>query len=162
MALRKALNSRSRTHFDFFTIDFNQELSGLSGGLLDDQTKFLNESISRILLLYHSSKTTKPNSVILIGHSMGGVIAHGLLVQNSIQNVKMLITLASPHRRPSLYIDWYITNYYGEFKRKEYLFSSNNITLITIAGGYYDRLVNSWLTNAPSSSINAVVSKLVY
>lgn len=69
VALRKALSDRPGFHFDYFTVDLNEELSGINGALLDDQMRFVNYSIVRILELYRNS-STPPKSVVLIGHSM--------------------------------------------------------------------------------------------
>lgn len=69
VALRKALNERPGFHFDYFTIDLNEELSGINGALLEDQMRYVNYSIGRILELYNNA-SRPPKSVILIGHSM--------------------------------------------------------------------------------------------
>ena len=55
-----------------FLVNFNEELSGLYGGVLQTQTQFAAACISKILNLYKSNRYTKsvPTSVILIGHSM--------------------------------------------------------------------------------------------
>ena len=65
---RKALDSRKHFHLDFFTIDFNEEFSALYGGVLEQQTSFAIDCITRILTLYKSSNQHK--SLVLIGHSM--------------------------------------------------------------------------------------------
>lgn len=69
IALRKSLNSRPGFHFDYFTVDLNEELSGLNGALLYEQKEYVNRSISRVLQLYEGL-SDKPQSVILVGHSM--------------------------------------------------------------------------------------------
>lgn len=69
IALRRALNSRSPFHFDFFLVDFNEDLSGVYGGVLDDQTKFAVACIEKIIQLYRRDSSHKPTSVVLIGHS---------------------------------------------------------------------------------------------
>lgn len=69
IALRKAQNSRTRFHFDYFSVDLNNELSGLNGALLQDQFDYVIASIQRVLELY-SENRAPPKSVILIGHSM--------------------------------------------------------------------------------------------
>lgn len=69
VALRKALNSRPGFHFDYFTVDLNNEFSGLNGALLYEQSRYVNLSIKRILQLYENNKH-QPKSLILIGHSM--------------------------------------------------------------------------------------------
>lgn len=70
VALRKALHSRVGYHFDFFSLDLNDELSGLNGAVLNEQTSFLNHSLYQIINLYNRKKPNAPRSVILIGHSM--------------------------------------------------------------------------------------------
>lgn len=41
VALRKAIDiSKYKTHFDFFTLDFGEEMSAIYGPVLDDQSKF--------------------------------------------------------------------------------------------------------------------------
>lgn len=69
VALRKARDSRSPFHFNFFAADFNEEHSALFGGVLPEQTRFVSKCIKAILKLYKNSKF-QPNSVLLFGHSM--------------------------------------------------------------------------------------------
>lgn len=69
VALRKAISERPGFHFDYFTVDLNEELSGINGALLSEQMLFVNQSIVRILELYKNS-SRPPKSVVLIGHSM--------------------------------------------------------------------------------------------
>lgn len=64
VALRMALNSRSPFHFDFFMVDFNEDLSGIYGGVLENEVNFVQASINQIVGLYRTNV-----SVILIGHS---------------------------------------------------------------------------------------------
>lgn len=56
----------------FLIVNYNEELSGLYGGVLLRQTRFAAACVSRILSLYKTNKYTKsvPTTVILIGHSM--------------------------------------------------------------------------------------------
>ena len=40
VALRKAIDeTKYKTHFDFFTLDFAEEMSGVYGGVLQDQSR---------------------------------------------------------------------------------------------------------------------------
>ncbi|XP_048449116.1 GPI inositol-deacylase-like, partial [Rhincodon typus] len=52
VALRKAENIHNKFHFDFFSIDFNEELVALYGGSLEKQSKFVHTCIKVILKLY--------------------------------------------------------------------------------------------------------------
>jgi glycosylphosphatidylinositol deacylase len=54
---------------DFFSIDFNEELSALFGGVLEQQTEYVAYAIQRILSLYKTKKT-----IILVGNSIGGLL----------------------------------------------------------------------------------------
>mgnify|MGYP002715722927 FL=1 len=70
VSLRKSVNSRAPYHFNYFMIDFNEEQSAIYGGVLEQQTKFVVHCIKKILSLYQKNEGTKPESVILIGHSI--------------------------------------------------------------------------------------------
>lgn len=52
IALRKAEDIDFKYHFDFFSVNFNEELVALYGGTLQKQTKFVHECIKAILKLY--------------------------------------------------------------------------------------------------------------
>jgi hypothetical protein len=40
VALRKSIDeTKYKTHFDFFAVDFGEEMSGLYGGVLQDQSR---------------------------------------------------------------------------------------------------------------------------
>lgn len=52
IALRKAEDIDFKYHFDFFSVNFNEELVALYGGSLQKQTKFVHECIKAILKLY--------------------------------------------------------------------------------------------------------------
>lgn len=137
-------------------MDLNAELSGLNGALLNEQTNFVHESVLKILSLYPQNRINTPTSVILIGHSMGGVIAQ-LMLYKSSANVDVVITMATPHRRPSISLDNHITQFYDDVRSRADGNNRSNYTLVTLAGGNYDHLVHSWLTYDRSSTINAVV-----
>ena len=70
VAYRKAMEEDTpRVHFNFFTVDLNEDLGAFFGPVLQQQTQFVNEVMHYILSLYQNSPR-KPESVILIGHSM--------------------------------------------------------------------------------------------
>ena len=108
MALRKALelDKKYRTRFDFFALDFDEELSALSGSVLKDQQDFAVKAIAHILGLY-SRKAGGPKSVVLVGHSIGGVVAKSVFLSPDLSpsSVKTIITMATPHS-PVLAMDW--------------------------------------------------------
>nr|XP_020462155.1 GPI inositol-deacylase [Monopterus albus] len=139
-------------HFNVFTVDFNEELVALYGGSLVQQTHFLHESIKAILRLYKHLKTP-PQSVVLVGHSMGGVVARALftLPRFNTSLVSLIITQASPHLAPVLALDPYLLDFYSVV-RQRWVNRANtlrNITVLSVGGGYRDYQVRSGLTSLP-------------
>uniref|UniRef100_A0AAR5PCQ5 GPI inositol-deacylase n=1 Tax=Dendroctonus ponderosae TaxID=77166 RepID=A0AAR5PCQ5_DENPD len=154
VALRKALNSRSSDHFDYYTIDFNSELSALYGPILFEQLQYVLKSIERVLELYKHQRNG-PKQVVLIGHSVGGIVARkaiASLTKENKQLVSVLITLASPLLRSPVYFDRQSSAFYASSSVDQ-----NDITVVSIAGGYSDLLVPSYLSvDGRNGSINVV------
>ncbi|XP_068602078.1 GPI inositol-deacylase [Brachionichthys hirsutus] len=152
VALRKAGDVEGGVHFNVFTVDFNEELVALYGGSLRRQTHFLHESIKAILRLYKHLKTP-PQSVVLVGHSMGGVVARALytLPRFNTNLVNLIITQASPHRAPVLALDPYLLEFYSAVREKWVNNAGKlaNITVLSVGGGYRDYQVRSGLTALP-------------
>ncbi|KAM3518287.1 hypothetical protein NHJ13051_008300 [Beauveria bassiana] len=155
-----SLNSGVR-NLDFFTVDFNEDITAFHGQTLLDQAEYLNEAIRYILSLYsdpnkvfRDSDLPDPTSVIIIGHSMGGVVARSMLVQPNYQanSINTIITMSAPHARPPVTFDGQIIHIYNEINeywRRAYTqkWASSNplwhVTLISIAGGSLDTVVPS-------------------
>ncbi|KAM4024325.1 GPI inositol-deacylase isoform 5-T5 [Anomaloglossus baeobatrachus] len=156
IALRKAESIGYKYHFDVFSINFNEELVALYGGSLLKQTKFVHISIKAILRLYKNQEFP-PQSVILLGHSMGGLIARALFTLKNFkpQLIKLIITQATPHLMPVLPIDHYLTDFYFLVNNYWNLNANQlqNITVLSIAGGFRDYQVRSGLTVLPSLKI---------
>lgn len=154
--------------FDFFTIDFNEDLSAFHGQTILDQAEYVNEAIAYILSLYHDANRLRrdpalpdPSSVILIGHSMGGIVARTVLVTPKYQpnSVNTIITMSTPHARAPVTFDADMVSLYrqvNDYWRESYLqrWASNNplwhTTLISIAGGGRDTTVPSDYANIAS------------
>ncbi|XP_044733508.1 GPI inositol-deacylase [Chrysoperla carnea] len=161
IALRKAIASY-KFHFNFFTVDLNEELSGLYGGVLNAQAEFVNHSIYRILQLYSTRPPKEqPKTVILVGHSMGGIVSLKVMTNmKDAQNVDLIITMSAPHLRPPINLDPSTEKFYKDIKkvwepRADYLL---NKTVITVGSGFNDRLINTHLTQFESSSIHAITT----
>ncbi|KAJ4933318.1 hypothetical protein JOQ06_030150 [Pogonophryne albipinna] len=141
VALRKAEDMEGGHHFNVFTVDFNEELVALYGGSLLRQTHFLHESIKAILRLYKHLKTP-PQSVVLVGHSMGGVVARALftLPRFNTNLVSLIITQASPHLAPVLALDPYLLDFYSAVRQKwvNQAKKLRNVTVLSVGGGYRD------------------------
>jgi pimeloyl-ACP methyl ester carboxylesterase len=146
---------------DFFTADFNEDLTAFHGQTLLDQAEYLNDAVAYILSLYHDPERSNrdpglpdPTSVIIIGHSMGGVVARTMLAMPNYQanSINTILTLSAPHARPPASFDAQIVKTYrnvNDYWRQAYSqkWANNNplwhVTLISIAGGGLDTVVPS-------------------
>ncbi|KAL1608484.1 GPI inositol deacylase [Paraconiothyrium brasiliense] len=154
-------SSAGKGPLDFFAVDFNEDFTAFHGQTLLDQAEYLNDAISFILSLYHTpsrflrdSNLPDPTSVLIVGHSMGGVVARTMLTMPNYQSksINTIITLAAPHARPPVSFDGDIVRTYdgiNNFWRRAYSQKreSDNplqhVTLISIAGGGLDTIVSS-------------------
>ena len=146
---------------DFFSVDFNEDITAFHGQTLLDQAEYLNDAITYILSLYHTpgnflrdSTLPDPTSVIIVGHSMGGVVARTMLTMPNYQanSINTIITLAAPHARPPVSFDGDIVRTYkgvNDYWRHAYSqkWAIDNplwhVTLISIAGGALDTTISS-------------------
>ncbi|RAH71835.1 GPI inositol-deacylase [Aspergillus aculeatinus CBS 121060] len=146
---------------DFFMIDFNEDMAAFHGQTLLDQAEYVNEAISYILSLYHDPRRSRrdpglpdPSSVILIGHSMGGIVSRTALTMANYQanSVNTIITMSAPHAKPPVSFESDIVHTYkqiNDYWREAYsqTWANNNplwhLTLISIAGGSRDTVVPS-------------------
>ena len=153
---------------DFFTLDFNEDLSAFHGQTILDQAEYVNEAVAYILSLYTDADNTMrdpklpdPSSVILIGHSMGGIVARTALVISNYQSnsINTIITMSTPHARPPVSFDRdmvYLYERINDYWRTSYgeKWASNNplwhTTLVSIAGGGRDTTVPSDYTSISS------------
>ena len=159
VALTKAQQPKylnRKINFNYFTISFNEELNALYGPVLDSQTKFVQHSIKHILGLYKSVPESKrPKSVVVVGNSMGGLIARGIFANgdptfDASKFVNTIITQASPHIRPVVNCDASIKNYYDS--TNAYWLNSTerkleNVILVSLFGGNRDILVRNNLVD---------------
>ncbi|KAL8277966.1 hypothetical protein RQP46_009598 [Phenoliferia psychrophenolica] len=104
---------------DFFTIDYNDDFSAFHGQTLLDQAEYLADSIRFILSLYHkdsSSGQPDPTAVIVVAHSMGGVVARAAFLHPHFQahSISTLITFATPHAAPPVTVDRNVDRVYGQ------------------------------------------------
>ncbi|KAI1320037.1 GPI inositol deacylase [Mortierella claussenii] len=139
--------------FDFFTVDFNEEFSAFHGQLLLDQAQYINDAIRYILSLYDESYHSypKPTSVLIIGHSMGGIVARTIFLKENYLpgSVHAILTLATPHMVPPLALDHAISSIYDRiesFWREGFAgpdAALKNVSLVSILGGNQDITVNS-------------------
>uniref|UniRef100_A0A8C3EGA9 GPI inositol-deacylase n=1 Tax=Corvus moneduloides TaxID=1196302 RepID=A0A8C3EGA9_CORMO len=155
IALRKAEDVDFKYHFNFFSVNFNEELVALYGGSLQRQTKFVHECIKVILKLYRDQEFA-PSSVAIVGHSMGGLVARALLTLKNFKPelINLLITQATPHIAPVMPLDKYLTDFYTAVNNHWILKAQDlrNLTTLSVAGGFRDYQVRSGLAFLPRLS----------
>ncbi|KAI9663071.1 MAG: GPI inositol deacylase [Bathelium mastoideum] len=155
-----ALREGKRT-LDFFSVDFNEDITAFHGQTLLDQAEYLNEAISFILSLYHDpnrslreSGLPDPSSVMIIGHSMGGIVARTMLTMPNyrVNSINTIITLSAPHGRAPVSFDAEIVKTYSTINKywrdaHSQQWANKNplwhVTLVSIAGGGLDTMVPS-------------------
>lgn len=156
------------------------------GGVLEEQSSFIEHSIATILKVY-KRLSYPPKKIIIVAHSIGGKLAQKLLTNpKTAEMVGAVITLASPMDKPVVSWDVHIKEFYktidaywsenrtiekpknnscGLKVRKANEQNSSNkilddILLITIGGGNKDLLVHSGLTNSKFSDLHVMSSEM--
>ncbi|PVV04915.1 hypothetical protein BB560_000572 [Smittium megazygosporum] len=149
---------------DYFTVDLNEELTALHGRSMLEQSEFVLDSIAYILSLYKVNRKKYLNipdinnfpdveSVILIGHSMGGMVARtAVTLPKYIKgSAKTIITLSTPHMFPTASLDPKVNSIYSTVNKKWSTFPQNaefsDLATISIVGGNMDGMINSDLAN---------------
>lgn len=148
------LNNPYRANYDFFTADFNEDFTAFHGRTLLDQSEYLNQAVKFILQLY-ADRPNAPTSVVILAHSMGGIVARVMLTLDSYvpDSINTIVTLASPHSASPLTFDGDILKVYLaadrfwvagfntdtlDFKAQQRL---RNVSLISITGGALDSVL---------------------
>ncbi|KAI1162515.1 PGAP1-like protein-domain-containing protein [Nemania serpens] len=146
---------------DFFTLDFNEDFTAFHGQTMLDQAEYVNEAIRYILSLYLDPQKSErdpnlpdPSSVIILGHSMGGIVARAAFVMPNFQphSINTIVTMSAPHARPPVTFDPLIVKIYQDINdhwrhaystRSVKEHSLSHVTLVSIAGGGLDTVVPS-------------------
>ncbi|CAN3478819.1 GPI inositol-deacylase [Diutina catenulata] len=142
-------------NFDVYTADFNEDFTAFHGRTMLDQAEYLNEAVAFILSLY-ADHPVPPTSVVVVGHSMGGVVARTMVTLPSYRkdSVNTIVTLASPHAASPLTFDGDLIRLYSSIDRfwydgygyvhddfREHPVAQQrlaNVSLVSITGGGLD------------------------
>lgn len=155
----------------------NEEFSAFHGHLLLDQAQYINQAIAYILSLYTESSLAdfpRPTSVVLVGHSMGGIVARTIFLQSNYRqgSVNTIVTIATPHMAAPISLDSQLTNIYArieDFWRTAYQSADGgllgDVSLVSIMGGNLDITVNSDAGNVqhivpPSNGFSVFTSSI--
>ncbi|KAJ2413191.1 GPI inositol deacylase, partial [Coemansia sp. RSA 2530] len=151
---------RGQIGYDYFTVGLNEELTALHGYSILEQADFINDAIRYILSLYPgtrakhqlSSKGTTfalPTSVVVVGHSMGGVVARTAftLPNHIVGSIQAIFTLSTPHNNPTASLEYYVDKVYSSvnsfWRHGFHNGTLDDVSLVSIAGGNLDSMINS-------------------
>ncbi|VDN97448.1 unnamed protein product [Rodentolepis nana] len=129
--------------FEFFSLNFFEDSSAVSTEILERQSKCVASLIPFIYSLF----SKKPAPILIIGHSMGGLVAHHALSSATFDPslVNTVITIASPLKSPVISLGYNLQSFYTrvhDFWKKEALHPKySHITYLSITGGVSDHLV---------------------
>ena len=117
---------------DVFAVEFNEDLSAFHGPTLLSERTYVLDAIRYILSLY------SPNtSIVVMGHSMGGVVATTLLPS---PDISAIITMSTPHTLPPARFDNRIEDIYSTNHKR---LTSDPTPIVSICGGATDTMVPS-------------------
>ncbi|KAJ8487535.1 hypothetical protein ONZ51_g4096 [Trametes cubensis] len=128
---------------DFFAVEFNEDLSAFHGPTIDSETAYAARAIDYILSLYPPD-----TSILVMGHSMGGVVATALLPN---QNISAIITMSTPHSLPPVRFDRRIDHIYADNLKD---LASDPTPILSLCGGATDLMIPSESCILPSFSEN--------
>ncbi|KAL4240885.1 GPI inositol-deacylase [Mactra antiquata] len=150
VAFRRVIDKGRKFHFNVFTVDLNEEFSGLHGTFLKQQTEFVNVAIKKIFSLYKNPEF-QPSTIVLVGHSMGGMIARALFTLPGFdaKSVNTIYMQSTPNQHPVVVLDSEVSEFFN--KVNTYWRDNNNstlrhVTLVSMDGGDLDVQVRAGLT----------------
>uniref|UniRef100_A0A183CCF5 GPI inositol-deacylase n=1 Tax=Globodera pallida TaxID=36090 RepID=A0A183CCF5_GLOPA len=153
--------------FDTFALDFNEEMTALNFDYVESQAQFLSDSIDHILSLY-SSPHISPPKIVLIGHSMGGIVIQKLLATDSKfdkrQNIAFVVAFATPFAQPPFMFDKRFLRFWNSMnsliegeeegvnrRRGESAFPN----IVSVSGGLLDEFIDEGWTFSPAVNVHA-------
>ncbi|KAI9000694.1 GPI-inositol-deacylase [Trametes punicea] len=127
------------TGLDFFAVEFNEDLSAFHGPTIDSETEYTSRAIDYILSLYPPQ-----TSILVMGHSMGGIVATALLPH---PNISAIITMSTPHTLPPVRFDRRIDHIYADNLQA---LGSDPTPILSLCGGATDLMIPSESCILPS------------
>ncbi|KAI0775903.1 GPI-inositol-deacylase [Trametes elegans] len=124
---------------DFFAVEYNEDLSAFHGPTIDTETSYASRAIDYILSLYPPD-----TSIIVMGHSMGGVVATALLPN---PNISAIITMSTPHILPPVRFDRRVDHIYADNLNE---LASDPTPILSLCGGATDLMIPSESCILPS------------
>ncbi|KAL1738629.1 PGAP1-like protein-domain-containing protein, partial [Schizophyllum fasciatum] len=131
-AVSPEFKTRTTKPLDFFAVEFNEDLSAFHGPTVESETAYTSQAITYILHLYPPG-----TQIIVLGHSMGGIVATSLLPRHDISAV---ITMSTPHTLPPVRFDARIDAIYDRARR---VLAADPTPLVSLCGGATDMMIPS-------------------
>lgn len=127
-----------------FIVEFNEDLSAFHGPTLGSETAYTSRAIDYILSLY-----TEPTSILVLGHSMGGIVATTLLPH---PNISAIITMSTPHTLPPARFDSRVDSIYAAGLDR---LATDTTPILSLCGGATDLMIpsESCILPAPSGEV---------
>lgn len=145
--------------YDVYTVDFNGEGGAWHGSRLYAQVDFVVKAIERIAEQCGLTNGTNNDSITIVGHSIGGIVARKAVLtlheKQSYENdsnivktnpllVKHVITLASPHQFIPYVFDQSVVGFLEMVESDEKKLMKVNkydTVLVSFSGGLRDELI---------------------
>ncbi|ETO20926.1 hypothetical protein RFI_16279 [Reticulomyxa filosa] len=162
-------NNNNNINYEFYTFNFGEEYSGLSPGILLRESEFIYKELKTNKMIITNNKENK--NIILIGHSMGGIVVLSLIEkcmimamknnsfeQHLLQNIRGVILTSTPIIRPVFTFQnewnkWYKMHLLPMLSSPSSLLlssiSSKNITMnyiLSISGSVNDFMIEPMLS----------------
>ena len=141
---------------DWFTLDFNEELSAFHGAVASRQTEFAAFAIERVLARYPHG-----TPVIIAGHSMGGVVARAALLELNRATTRRtavdatVVTIATPHEKSPAATQPAVARFYERTNRawadERNADVTSRVAIVSVGGGDADRQVRPARAKPPTA-----------
>jgi glycosylphosphatidylinositol deacylase len=142
-------SARDILPLDVYAVEFNEDLSAFHGPTLAAQRSYALDAIRYITSLYPAD-----TKILILGHSMGGVVATSLLPST---NISAIITMATPHTLPPARFDRRIEEI---FWHNQAHLKNDPTPIVSLCGGAADLMIPSESCVLPVPSTDVYRSTL--
>ncbi|KAF9450963.1 GPI-inositol-deacylase [Macrolepiota fuliginosa MF-IS2] len=120
------------TALDFYAVEFNEDLSAFHGTTLQSQIEYTTKAVDFIL-----SRYPPQTSLVILGHSMGGIVGTALLPS---ERVSAILTMSTPHDLPPARFDSRIDDIYAKIR---HTLVNDTTPILSLCGGSTDTMIPS-------------------
>lgn len=113
-------------------MEFNEDLSAFHGGTLQSQIEYTSKAVDYILSQYPPH-----TSLIILGHSMGGIVGTALLPS---ERLSAIITMSTPHSLPPARFDSRLDSIYAKIQHN---LNNDTTPILSLCGGATDMMIPS-------------------